>query len=71
MASGRVKWFDATKGYGFIERQGGPDIFVHLRAVEAAGLRSLPEGAEVHFELKEGEKGPEASELKLASRTEE
>jgi CspA family cold shock protein len=68
MASGRVKWFDAAKGYGFIERQGGKDVFVHSSAVEAAGLKSLQEGAEVEFELKEGEKGPEASNLALSSR---
>lgn len=67
MAAGRVKWFDATKGYGFIERQGGPDIFVHLKIVESAGLKSLPEGAAVEFEVREGEKGPEATKLALVS----
>ncbi len=52
MASGTVKWFNATKGYGFIQpEEGGPDVFVHISAVERAGLRSLNEGQRLEYEL--------------------
>lgn len=51
---GRVKWFNAEKGYGFIERDNGPDVFVHFSAIEMDGFKTLDEGAEVEFEIVEG-----------------
>jgi cold shock protein len=67
MATGTVKWFNETKGYGFIERQGGPDVFVHFKSFEGTGLKSLPEGATVEFELREGPKGQEATNVVISS----
>lgn len=61
---GRVKWFNAQKGYGFLEREGGGDVFVHYTAIQAEGFRSLEEGQEVEFEIVEGRKGPEAAQVK-------
>ncbi len=60
---GTVKWFNATKGYGFITRKGGPDVFVHYSAIEGAGYRSLEEGQKVEFTLEVGQKGPQASNV--------
>ncbi|MGC8743799.1 MAG: cold-shock protein [Verrucomicrobiia bacterium] len=60
MASGKVKWFDAHKGYGFIQQEGGRDIFVHHTDIVGAGFKALKEGEVVRFELVEGEKGPKA-----------
>ena len=57
---GTVKWFDSKKGYGFITRQEGEDVFVHYSALEGEGFRSLKEGQKVEFELTEGQKGPQA-----------
>jgi len=63
MANGTVKWFNATKGYGFIEPEdGGKDAFVHISAVEASGLSTLNEGQKVSFELTPGRNGKEAAE---------
>jgi len=56
---GIVKWFNEAKGYGFIAREGGPDVFVHLSAIRAKGYKSLKEGDEVEFEIEEGPKGPQ------------
>jgi CspA family cold shock protein len=67
MTTGTVKWFNEAKGYGFIERQGGPDIFVHAKSLEGTGLKSLPEGATVEFEVREGQKGPEATNVVITS----
>ena len=67
MATGTVKWFNEAKGYGFIERQGGPDIFVHFKSLEGTGLKSLPEGATVEFEVREGPKGQEATNVVMSS----
>ncbi len=58
--TGRVKWFDAKKGFGFIEQEGGDDVFVHFRAIVSEGYKTLDEGQEVEFELEDGEKGPQA-----------
>lgn len=60
MAKGRVKWFNEAKGYGFIEQDGGEDVFVHFSAIEDSGFKTLAEGQEVEFEVVQGEKGPKA-----------
>jgi CspA family cold shock protein len=61
MATGKVKWFDDKKGYGFISAENGSDVFVHYTAIQATGYRTLREGQEVEFEITEGPKGPQAS----------
>ncbi len=61
MIKGKVKWFNDAKGYGFIERDEGGDVFVHYSAIQSTGFRTLTEGQEVEFEIVEGEKGPQAS----------
>ncbi len=60
---GVVKWFNSAKGYGFIQRSGGDDVFVHFSAIQANGYRSLDEGAEVEFEVKQGPKGLQAENV--------
>ncbi|MGD0497096.1 MAG: cold shock domain-containing protein [Bryobacteraceae bacterium] len=60
---GTVKWFNAAKGYGFIQRQSGDDVFVHFSAIQTEGYRSLDEGAEVEFEVKQGPKGLQAENV--------
>ncbi|GAB4158744.1 MAG: cold-shock protein [Candidatus Promineifilaceae bacterium] len=60
---GTVKWFSAEKGYGFIARENGPDIFVHYNAISGRGFRSLEEGQTVEFTVGEGRKGPAAQEV--------
>ncbi|MCS7070617.1 MAG: cold-shock protein [Anaerolinea sp.] len=62
---GTVKWFNGTKGYGFIARQGGPDVFVHYSAINAKGYRTLNEGQKVEFTLEQGPKGPQASNVNI------
>jgi CspA family cold shock protein len=62
---GRVKWFNATKGFGFIEREDGSDIFVHYSAISAEGFRTLTEGQEVSFDVVEGDKGLQASNVQV------
>ncbi len=61
--TGTVKWFDDAKGFGFIEREGGPDVFVHFRAINGTGRRSLAEGQRVSFEVTQGQKGPQAENV--------
>ena len=61
--TGKVKWFNDAKGYGFIEQQGGPDVFVHFSAIQSEGFKSLKEGQEVEFEVTQGPKGPQASNV--------
>jgi CspA family cold shock protein len=62
--NGRVKWFSNEKGYGFIEREGGEDVFVHFSAIEGEGYRSLAEGQEVEFDVVEGPKGRQAANVR-------
>jgi CspA family cold shock protein len=64
MPRGRVKWFNENKGYGFIEQEGGADVFVHFSAIEQEGFKTLSEGEEVEFDITEGEKGPQAANVK-------
>ncbi|MFW5992221.1 MAG: cold shock domain-containing protein, partial [Halanaerobiaceae bacterium] len=61
--TGKVKWFDAQKGYGFIEREDGDDVFVHFSAIEDEGFKTLEEEQEVEFEIVEGDRGPQASNV--------
>jgi len=63
MAQGTVKWFNAAKGYGFISREDGEDVFVHYSAIAGEGFRSLEEGQSVEFEVTEGRKGPQAANV--------
>lgn len=65
MENGKVKWFNATKGFGFIEREDGSDIFVHYSAINTEGFRTLAEGQEVSFDVVEGDKGLQASNVQL------
>lgn len=68
MANGNVKWFNDAKGYGFISRTDGPDVFVHHTAIIGEGYRTLSEGQEVEFEIMEGPKGLQASNVKKADK---
>ncbi|NUT35270.1 MAG: cold-shock protein [Hamadaea sp.] len=64
MPTGTVKWFNAEKGFGFIEQDGGgPDLFVHYSAIATSGYRSLDEGQKVQFDVKQGQKGPQADNV--------
>lgn len=63
--TGTVKWFNATKGYGFIERQGGPDVFVHYSAIQTEGYRTLQEGQQVEFSIEQGPKGLQAAKVSI------
>ena len=63
MALGRVKWFNDAKGFGFIERDNGEDVFVHYSVIEGEGFKTLDEWQEVEYELRETEKGPQASKV--------
>ena len=63
MASGTVKWFNDQKGFGFIEQEDGPDVFVHHSAINASGFKSLNEGDRVSFDIEQGQKGPAAANV--------
>jgi CspA family cold shock protein len=65
--TGRVKWFNDRKGFGFIEVEGQKDVFVHYSAVQGEGFKSLKEGDEVEFEVTQGPKGPQATNVKIIS----
>ncbi|MFM9330653.1 MULTISPECIES: cold shock domain-containing protein [Paenibacillus] len=60
---GKVKWFNAEKGYGFIEREDGGDVFVHFSAIQSEGFKTLEEGQEVEFDIVEGARGPQAANV--------
>ena len=63
MEQGKVKWFNAEKGFGFIERESGDDVIVHFSAIHSEGFKSLDEGQEVSFEVEEGQRGPQATNV--------
>lgn len=65
--TGTVKWFNAAKGYGFISRPGGKDVFVHFSAIQAEGYRQLDEGQTVEFSVVDGQKGPQAENVVVTS----
>ena len=65
MATGKVKWFDEKKGYGFITMDDGKDVFVHYSAIQGSGFRKLAEGDRVSFEVKDGAKGPQADQVNV------
>lgn len=64
MSEGKVKWFNERKGFGFIESDEGNDVFVHFSAIQDSGFKTLQEGQRVSFEVQQGQKGPEASNVK-------
>ena len=61
--NGTVKWFDETKGFGFIEREDGPDVFVHFSAIQGDGFKTLADGQKVEFDVTDGQKGPQAENV--------
>ncbi|MFT4861051.1 MAG: CspA family cold shock protein [Pseudohongiellaceae bacterium] len=60
---GTVKWFNESKGFGFIEREGGPDVFAHFSAIQSSGYKTLAEGQRVEFTVSDGQKGPQADNI--------
>jgi CspA family cold shock protein len=65
MANGTVKWFNDQKGFGFIQQEGGPDVFVHHTAINGSGFKSLKEGDRVTFDIEKGKKGPAAANVNI------
>jgi cold shock protein len=63
MAQGKVKWFNAEKGFGFIEVEGGDDVFVHFSAIQGDGFKTLDEGQNVTFDIEQGQRGPQAANV--------
>ena len=68
MTVGTVKWFNAEKGFGFIAPESGEDVFVHFSAIQSTGYRSLDEGQTVEFDITQGQKGPQAVNVRLLER---
>ncbi|MDN3019905.1 cold-shock protein [Paenibacillus sp. BSR1-1] len=66
MEKGKVKWFNGEKGFGFIEREGGEDVFVHFSAIQGEGFKTLEEGQEVTFDLEQGQRGAQAANVRKA-----
>lgn len=64
MSEGKVKWFDERKGFGFIEADGGGDLFVHYKSIQVSGFKTLQEGQRVSFDIQQGKKGPAAENVK-------
>ena len=64
MTTGTVKWFNESKGFGFIEQESGPDVFAHFSAITGSGFKTLAEGQRVEFEVTQGPKGPQAANVK-------
>ena len=64
VVSGTVKWFNESKGFGFIEQENGPDVFAHFSAIQSEGFKTLAEGQRVEFPLSQGQKGPQADNIK-------
>jgi len=65
--TGKVKWFNETKGFGFIERESGPDVFAHFSAIQGSGFKTLLEGQEVEFTVTNGQKGPQAESVSVVA----
>jgi CspA family cold shock protein len=63
--TGKVKWFDEKKGFGFIEREGGSDVFVHFKAIASDGFKTLSDGQAVEFDVEDGQKGPQAANVSV------
>ncbi len=67
MTTGTVKWFNPEKGFGFITPEEGPDVFVHFSAIQGAGYRNLEENQKVEFDVSQGQKGPQASNVRVVN----
>ncbi|PWK51827.1 cold-shock protein [Pleionea mediterranea] len=65
VTTGQVKWFNETKGFGFLEQESGPDVFVHFSSIKGDGFKTLAEGQRVQFEIQDGQKGPQAANVEV------
>ncbi|NVJ51710.1 MAG: cold-shock protein [Gammaproteobacteria bacterium] len=65
VTTGQVKWFNETKGFGFLEQENGPDVFVHFSSIQSDGFKTLAEGQKVQFEIQDGQKGPQAANVQV------